>query len=298
MTEDASSLRGGGPRADGLAASPGSEPGLALSDRATAKVLGAPPWHYAGTVVGVEFWTTPEAAARALPPALAPEDTRGAGHGYALFADWQVSGGHREYLDPVRSQYSEFLVLLDARWQDTSVAWCPYLYVDNDAALARGCFQGFPRKLGGMHQRLGRVYQTRAFPVAGQAAPSVAAGGTFAASARVAGRRLAEAAVTLERPVGELPGLEHPVVNLTHFPGRGGDRRLAEAVGQAPGGAVVEDLRVAECWTGGGTLSFLPVAGEELADLVVVRTGEGFRGSLSYTVTDLAAPTGPDADAG
>lgn len=44
------------------------------------------------------------------------------------------------------------------------VAWCPYIYVDNDQALARGWIQGFPKKLG-------TVAQTRTFTVANQAAP-------------------------------------------------------------------------------------------------------------------------------
>ncbi|MFJ8364234.1 hypothetical protein [Streptomyces sp. NPDC093984] len=42
-------------------------------------------------------------------------------------------------------------------------------------------------------------------------------------------------------------------------------------------------------------MSFFPVPGEELADLAVTRTGAGFRGALSYTMTDLKILTGPDA---
>ncbi len=311
MAEGVSDLRGRGRPADGLAAGAGAvrvraaaarerggdDPavrpvgvvedewpghGLPLSVRSAARAVGAPPWHYAGTVVGVEFWTTPEAAAKAL-PAEVDADARSAGHGYALFIDWQFSGAHREHLDPVRSQYSEFLVLIDALWQGAPVAWCPFLYVDNDAALSRGWFQGLPQTRGGMHQKLGRVHQTRAFPVAGRAAPSVAAGGTFAAGASVAGRPLAEGTVTLERPIGTLPALERPVVNLGHFPGPLAGRRDDPAAGD-PARSALDDLRVAECWSGRGGLTFLPVPGEELADLVVVRTGAGFRGSLSYTV--------------
>lgn len=259
---------------------------LPLSARGTANVVGPPPWHYVGNVVGVEFWTSPEAAESALPAGLTPDPAAG-GHGYALFIDWQFSGTRDEYLDPVRSQYAEFLVLLDARWQGTPVAWCPFIWVDNDAALARGWFQGFPKKLGSIHQ-------TRAFSVASQAAPVVGAGGTFGAAASVAGRRLSEAKVTLERPTDTLPALGRPIVNLRHFPrliaGRYDDPAVHELTM-----SVLDNPRVAECWTGGGSLSFLPVPGEELADLPVTRTGAGFRGALSYTVTDLKILTGPDA---
>ena len=32
-----------------------------------------PPWHYAGDVVGVEFWTDADAAAATLPKGLSPD---------------------------------------------------------------------------------------------------------------------------------------------------------------------------------------------------------------------------------
>ncbi|MBV2357497.1 acetoacetate decarboxylase family protein [Streptomyces sp. J2-1] len=278
----------GGPAGTGNLVPAGELKGysLPLSARGTANIVGAPPWHYAGTVVGVEFWTTPEAAARALPAGLTPDpDT--AGHGYALFIDWQFAGSDQEYLDPVRSQYAEFLILLDARWQGSPVAWCPFIYVDNDAALARGWFQGFPKKLGSIHQ-------TRAFPVPSEAAPSVAAGGTFAGTASVAGRLLSQAQVTLDHTISTLPALGRPIVNLRHFPrllaGRYDDPAVHELTM-----SILDTPRVAECWSGPGKLEFLPVPGEELADLAIQRTGAGFRGSLSYTVTDLKILTGPDA---
>ncbi|TWD13552.1 acetoacetate decarboxylase [Streptomyces sp. T12] len=259
---------------------------LPLSARGTANIVSAPPWHYAGTVVGVEFWTSPEAAERALAAGLT-SDPETAGHGYALFIDWQFSGDDREYLDPVRSQYAEFLVLLDARWEGAPVTWCPFIYVDNDAALARGWFQGFPKKLGAIHQ-------TRAFPVASQAAPVVGEGGVFAASASVAGHRLADAQVTLREPTSTLPALSRPIVNLRHFPRLTAGQYDNPAVHELTQ-SILDNPRVAETWTGTGTLRFPQVPGEELADLQIIRTGAGFRGSLSYTVTDLKILTGPDA---
>ncbi len=259
---------------------------LPLSARGTANIVSAPPWHYAGDVVGVEFWTTPDAAEAALPAGLTA-DPATLGHGYALFIDWQFSGPNEEYLDPVRSLYSEFLVLLDARWQETPVAWCPFIYVDNDAALARGWFQGFPKKMGSIHQ-------TRAFAVSGPAAPTVGPGGKFAAAMSAAGRRLAEATVTLEKPSSTLPALSRPIVNLRHFP------RLRKGQYDNPSVheltmSVLDNPLVANTWIGDGALEFIHAPGEELADLRIDRTGVGFRGSLSYTVTDLRILTGPDA---
>lgn len=261
---------------------------LPLSAKGVAGLVPAPPWHYVGDLVGVEFWTSPEAAEAALPAGLTPDPTT-AGHGYALFIDWQFSGEHQEYLDPVRSQYGEFLVLLDARWQDTPVAWCPFIYVDNDAAMARGWFQGFPKKLGA-------VNQTRAFGVGSQAAPVVGPGGTFAASMSSAGHRLAEARVTLEKTSTTLPALSRPIVNLRHFPRLSAGQFDNPAVHELTM-SVLDNPLVAGVWTGEGNLSFLPAPGEELADLKIERTGIGFRGSLSYSVTDLKILTGPDAPA-
>jgi hypothetical protein len=39
------------------------------------------------------------------------------------------------------------------------VMWCPYIYFDNDAALARGWTQEFPKKMGS-------IFQTRTFAAA------------------------------------------------------------------------------------------------------------------------------------
>jgi hypothetical protein len=71
-----------------------------------------------GLVVGAEFWTDSAVAAATLPGGLTP-DPQSAGRGTVLFIDCQYSGSRDEYLDPVRSQYHEFFVLLDALWQDT-----------------------------------------------------------------------------------------------------------------------------------------------------------------------------------
>src|ERR1700744_3992797 len=75
-----------------------------LSPLGIANLATKPPWDYAGTVVAVEFWTEPAAAAATLPDGLTP-DPDSNGHGLALFIDWQFNGSRDEYLDPIRSQY-------------------------------------------------------------------------------------------------------------------------------------------------------------------------------------------------
>jgi acetoacetate decarboxylase len=252
-----------------------------LSPRGIANLAARPPWHYAGTVVGVEFWTEPEAAAAALPEGLTA-DPDSPGHGTVLFIDWQFSGSRDEHLDPARSQYREFLLLLDARWQDTKVAFCPYIYVDNDNAMARGWVQGFPKKLGSIHQ-------TRAFAVPNNAAPALAPGGRFAATASAAGYRIANAQITLQEPVRDPRALlGRPTVNLRHFPTLAAGHHDEPAVHELVM-SVTDDQMMADAWVGTGELDFPEVPGEELHDLAPVRTGAGFRFELSYTVTDLRA---------
>ncbi|QYN22811.1 acetoacetate decarboxylase family protein [Amycolatopsis sp. DSM 110486] len=249
-----------------------------LSARGVANLVPTPPWHYVGDVVGVEFWTTPAAAAASLPTGLDPDPTS-SGHGYALFIDWQFSASDNEYLDPVRSQYSEFLVLLDAVHKGSPVAWCPFIYVDNDEALARGWIQGFPKKIGAVHQ-------TRAFGVPSQAGPVVGPGGRFGATLSSNGRQLAEARVTLEKTAPTIPALGRPIVNLRYFPRLTAGQQQNPAVHELTQ-SVLDTPQVAGTWTGTGELSFFPAQAEELADLAPQRTGAGFRGSLSYSVTDL-----------
>ena len=250
-----------------------------LSPKGIANLATKPPWHYVGTIVAAEFWTDPVAAASTLPEGLTPDQETN-GHGLAMFIDWQFNGSRDEYLDPVRSQYREFFVLLDARWQDTPVSWCPYIYVDNDHAMARGWVQGFPKKLG-------TVAQTRTFAAPNQAAPVLAPGGKFGATAATAGLRLANAVVTLEAPVTDTSSLAgRPTVNLRHFPSLAAGQQDKPAVHELVM-AVFDDQTVTNAWTGTSQLDFPEAPGEELHDLAPLRSGAGFHFELAYTVTDL-----------
>src|SRR5258707_1405851 len=170
-----------------------------------------PPWHYAGDAVGVEFWTDPDATAATLPNGLS-RDPKSNGHAVMMFLDWQFTAQDDEYLDPARYQYGGAFIRADAMCRDEPVMWCPYIYVDNDAALARGWTQGFPKKMGS-------IFQTRSFAVSGPAAAPVASGSRFGASLSAHGQRLAEACVTLHRPVENgMSLLGRPTVVFRYFP--------------------------------------------------------------------------------
>jgi hypothetical protein len=170
--------------------------------------------------------------------------------------------------------------LVDAMYRDIPVLWCPYIYVDNDAALACGWTRGFPKKLGS-------IFQTRSFAAPGPAAAQVASGSRFGASLSAHGQRLAEACVTLGKPVEDgLSLLRRPTVLLRYFP------RLATGYHDQPAVnelamSITDNLTAAVAWIGKGELTFPETKGEELHALAPSRIVSGFRFSLSYSVSDL-----------
>jgi Acetoacetate decarboxylase (ADC) len=244
-----------------------------------------PPWYYSADFLSIEFWADPGAVRATLPEGLDP-DPAADGHAAGLFYDWQFSGSNEEFLDPARYQYREFFILLDALFEGRPVSYCPYIFVDNDAALARGWSQGYPK-------RLGSIFQTRYYAATGKAGPALAAGSKFAGSISACGQRLAEGVVTLREPVTD-PSLLHqrPVVNLLHYP------RLAAGMHDKPAiHSLVEnvphDIRIEQAWAGEGTLTFPLCRGEELSDLAPRRCGKGIRASMSYVVDDLKTLSSP-----
>ena len=238
-----------------------------------------PPWYYSSDFLNIEFWSSPTAVAAVLPAGLDPDPSAN-GHGNALFYDWQFSGENEEYLDPARYQYREFFVLVDALYEGRPVSYCPYIFVDNDAALARGWTQGYPK-------RLAQVFQTRYYAATGKAGPALAPGSKFAGTVSSAGQRLAHGLVTLKKPVTDPSQLkQRPIVNLLHWPqleaGKHDKPAVHKLVENVPHG-----IRIEQAWIGEGSLT-LPVAqGEELSDLAPVRCGKGIRASLAYIVDDL-----------
>ena len=246
---------------------------------AQAALAPSPPWHYAGDVVAVEFWTDADATAATLPIGLSP-DPKSGGHAVMMFRDWQFTAQDDELLDPARYQYREALVLVDATYGDMPVMWCPYIYVDNDAALACGWTQGFPKKMG-------TVFQTRSFVASGPAAAPVASGSRFGASLSAHGQRLAEACVTLRKPVETgLSFLSRPTVLLRYFPRLAVGSQDKPAVNELAM-SITDNLNVVGAWVGEGELNFPEANGEELHALAPKRIVSGFRYSLSYSVSDL-----------
>jgi acetoacetate decarboxylase len=238
-----------------------------------------PPWHYSADFLTIEFWADPAAVRAILPEGLDP-DPAADGHAVGCFYDWPFSGSSEEFLDPARYQYREFFILLDSLFEGRPVSYCPYIFVDNDAALARGWSQGYPK-------RFGSIFQTRYYAATGKAGPALAAGSKFAGTVSACGQRLAEGVVILREPVKNLSALGHrPVVGIVHWP------RLAAGFQDKPAvhelvENVPQNVKIEQAWTGEGNLAFPVCRGEEVSDLAPRRCGKGIRASMSYMVNDL-----------
>ena len=170
-------------------------------------LIPSPPWYYSGDLLTVEYRTSPERV-RALLPGdldLAAEDP---GAVAFIWADWQsCSDGGAELLDPARAQYKEAFAVVRCRYQSVTYSRCVLIWVTTDFAIARGLHQGYPKKLGSIHQ-------TRPMPH-GRGAPRIEPGGRFGATLAAYDHRLAQAVITITGPsesngfVNALPMLHH-----------------------------------------------------------------------------------------
>jgi acetoacetate decarboxylase len=230
-------------------------------------------------VLAVEFWNDPDVSVQIFPSGVELDERR-RGRSVALFTDYQFTAQNEEYLDPARYQCRGFSVLLDAMWKGTPIAWCPYCYVDNDAALMRGWIQGYPRKFGTVHL-------TRTFAAASMASAPLANDSRFSARMSAHGRLLVRASVVLREKADRLVGLlDRRIVGRRYFP------RLSAGMHDKP--AVDELVRcisdhslVTNIWIGEGDLNFPEAYGEELEMLGPLKVGRAYRFSFSYSVTDI-----------
>jgi len=154
-----------------------------------SSLLPAPPWHYSGVTLTLEYRTDPAAVAELLPHPVEPADDD-PGAVAVIWADWQsCSDSFEEIVDPVRSQYLEVFVVARCKYRGQHYSRCLYIWVDRDYAMVRGHHQGYPKKLGSVHL-------TRPVTV-GKAGPRLEPGGRFGATLAAYDRRLIEAGFTI-----------------------------------------------------------------------------------------------------
>jgi len=250
---------------------------LPRTPKGTSSLAPMPPWHYVGTCLAVEYEADPEAVRSYLPPGLELHSSRCA----AYFVEWQyASESGEEYLDPVRSQYRETIILVSASYKGNPCAFCPYIWVDQDVSLMRGFAQGWPKQIGS-------TWITRSYDLPSKATPCLGPGGKFGATLAVKDRRLVEAVVTLREQSSQLPDPSFAgTVNTRHFP------ELVKGRHDFP--AVYElvqlksrDVQISPIWKGEATLQIFDNPYIELHDLRPLRVIAGYRFSCALTVDDL-----------
>lgn len=176
-----------------------------------SSLIPAPPWHYSGEMLTVEYRTNPARVAELLPAGvdLADEDP---GAVALVWADWQSAGDDlSEILDPIRSQYKECFAVVRCTWEGQTWSRSPFIWVDKDFALVRGYHQGYPKKFGD-------IWMTRPVTV-GRAGPRLGPGGRFGATMSANGRLVARATWELTSPV-RVPGFvnSHPMLHNRYWP--------------------------------------------------------------------------------
>jgi acetoacetate decarboxylase len=225
-------------------------------------LIPSPPWYYSGDLLTVEYRTSPERVRALLPDDL---DLAGEDPGAVAFiwADWQsCSAGGGELLDPARSQYKEAFAVVRCRYQGVTYSRCVLIWVTTDFAIARGLHQGYPKKLGSIHQ-------TRPMPY-GRGAPRIEPGGRFGATLAAYDHRLAQAVITITGPsesngfVNTLPMLHHRQVRPIERAARGWS--LDQVVTMSGVG-----FERGQAWQAEATLELFDSPWDELASALPVR---------------------------
>jgi acetoacetate decarboxylase len=234
--------------------------------RGQASIVPSPPWHYSGDLLTVEYRTEPTNVAALLPEDVEPA-TEDPGAVAIIWADWQSCGDDgAELLDPVRSQYRECFVVVRCRYGDETFSRCVFIWVDKDFALARGWYQGYPKKLGS-------IWMTRPVTV-GHAGPRLEAGGRFGATLAANDRRLADVTLTLTGPA-ESAGFVNalPMLHSRWMPhiDPSSPASLDELVTMRSA-----DVELGPAWTGEAAVRLFDAPGEELAALAPAEVIAGY----------------------
>ena len=184
-----------------------------------------------------------------------------------IWAEWQsCSEDGAELLDPIRSQYKECFVVVRCSFRGETYSRCVYIWVDKDFALARGWYQGYPKKLGS-------IWMTRPVSV-GKAGPRLEPGGRFGATLQANDRRLAEVTLTLTGE-SETGGFVNalPMLHSRWMPDIDPSRpdALDELVTMRS-----QDVELGPVYTGEPTVRLFESPGDELADLAPVEMIAGY----------------------
>ena len=244
-----------------------------LSPTGGSRLVGAPPWHFSGNFTVVDYLADPDAVVAQLPPDFEPSENPGAAS--IFFAEYQsCSSDMSEIDDPVLSQYEECGIVIQGRHRGESVNFTPFIWTSKDFSVSRGHMQGHWKKLG-------QIDMTKVYSV-GKVTPQLAEGGRFAATLGWAGRRIAEAHVTLKKPADSRSNMQgRKMMTMRLFPSLGDSSRdVLELFHVKNENAEVKDL-----WEGEATLRFSQDADDDVLAISPVTVQKGFRYSMGWSIT-------------
>jgi hypothetical protein len=205
---------------------------------------------------------------------------RATGGAAAHFCEWQWTTDGSELLDPVYSQYKEFVALIEVERDEGRALYCPFIYVDQDLSLIRGHLQGMPKKFGS-------VWMTRIYDLDHPAAARVVAGCRLGATLAVKDRRLAQASIELSGepsvPLGFLASPTYGLVGAPTLIGKpdAGKQRLVRAVVSA---------RIhGPAHAGRGVLHLFESPRDEINLLTPVNVTAASVGTIAFTVSGAVA---------
>lgn len=220
-----------------------------------SSILPPVPWHYSGELITIEYRSDVDAVKSLLPEGLELADDD-PGAVAAIWADWQsCSDDFNEILDPVRGQYKEMFIVIRCKYRGKTYSRCAFIWVDKDYAILRGQHQGYPKKIGSIHQSRPVVV--------GKAGPRLETGGTFGLTLAAYDRRLAQGRFTITG-AAQQPGFvnAHPMLHHRWYPAIefDGTDSLSEVVTMSG-----YDAERGRCFTGEAELVYFDSPVEELS---------------------------------
>ena len=229
-----------------------------------------PPYLYRGaTAIIASYEADPAAIAGLLPPGVSPlEDP-------PVCLAWVV-----HYPFSTLGVYNEAIMLVRVSFEGEPYTFCPFIYVDNDAALACGReLWGFPKKFASMGyaQARSRRAVLRADGVHGRAARREAAAD-----------RGHEPRTPGGTGGGELPARAHPAPDPEQPPRRQSSEHLRADQDRLLGSSAISAAGTPELWTGRCSVTMDSASEfDPLVAMAPVRT----LGAL-YAVADITLPLG------
>lgn len=223
--------------------------------------------------MAIEFLADADKIEGYLPEPLRPKDNRCC----LYFIEWQyASENGREYVDPIESQYSESILLMNAEYKGETVAYCPFIWVNQDKALLRGLIQGWPKQLG-------ETYISKRFQLESKASPK----DLLCSTLSVYGKRYMEGQIQLKGTSEMAPTPSFAGATLIrYFPDLQKGRHQQPLVNELVK-LTSRDVKMSDIRCGEATLDFKLSAEHELNDFAPLAVGMGYAFEIALTVDDL-----------